>query len=170
MLFPQLEELYKAKKKPLEVTKLDLAAYFFTNMFSKSSSKELFINLTVFILLLLIEALPAVVRLKLEDSKYLSVVSHQKKLRDKTDTEMEAIENQIIEMKDFDVLPEKLRVIQIRQKLEEASKGGFQNIEELLKLAKELKQSQFSDTPVPAPGKVQANGQNEFPTFDHSKA
>lgn len=172
-----LEKIYAAKMKPIEVTKLDLAAHFFTNMFDKSSPKELFINLTVFVLLLLIEALPAVVRLKLEDGKYLSKIVHQKHMRDKADVEVESIENQILSMEGLDDLPSKLEKVRIWKELEDASKRGFQDTDRLIELAKEYKQKHESPPPPPPKTeekKVATNDNsrqksNDFPKFDYSK-
>lgn len=174
-----IEKLYGAKMKSVEgVTKLDLAAYFFTNMFSKSSPKELFVNLSVFILLLLIEALPAIVRLKLDEGKYLAKIVHQKQMREKADNEIEGMEKQILDMKGLEDLPNKLEKIRVWKELDKASEGGFQDTDKLIELSQQLnKKNQVPPQPTPPTSPVihsNGNGKpkdlaNDFPMFNYTK-
>lgn len=171
----ELETMYSNKMKPLEVTKLDQAAYFFTHMFSKSSPKELFINLTVFIFLLLGEALPAIVRLKLENSKFLSKVIHKKMMSDKADAEIEEIEKSIFDLDSLEGLEGKIDEISIWGELESVSKGGFRDVEKLKSLVEKYKAKKQVDSenvaaPPPSDSEKDSNSKtNSFPEFDYSK-
>lgn len=175
-----LENTYNAMKKTEEVTRLDLAAYYFTNMFNAQNPKDLFINLLVFILLLLVEALPAVLRLKLEDSEYLRKIGHNEGLTLKTDREVELLEEELLTIDDLDGLSEKIDKIHLWKLLENASKSRFSNIDELREVAKayakskeqekgKKEQQQTSGMPPPNHnGQKKKDSDEEFTDFEYT--
>jgi len=167
----QLERMYESKKRPLKATNLDLAGYYFTHMFSRGSSKELFVNLTVFILLLLIEALPPIVRLKLEDGKYVSKVIHKHQLKDKTDKEVETIEVDILQMDGLENLPDKLEKVRLWKELEKVSDDDFKDTDRLINLTKQFnkkKETKQTPPPPPPPRQKAKPKNNEYPEFDYN--
>lgn len=137
-----LDKTYNALKKSEKVSRLDLASYYFTNMFSPRSAKEFFVNLSVFILLLLVEALPAILRLKLEDGEYLSKLKHEVSMQKVTEQEIETLEKQNMNIEDLANLPKRLEKIRLLRALDKASKSKFsdEEIEALYNLA-----SQYAD-------------------------
>jgi hypothetical protein len=174
-----LDNTYNAFKKSEEVSRLDLASYYFTNMFSPRSTKEFFINISVFFLLLLVEALPAIIRLKLESGEYLSKLKHEVAMQKRTDLEVEKLENELLSIEDLKAMPERLEKIKLWKALDDASKKGFSDTDELYKLAslyaKKAKENppQTQSTP-PAPSKSpkpsengKPNSNDEFADFDY---
>ncbi|MEL6943728.1 MAG: hypothetical protein AAFO82_13760 [Bacteroidota bacterium] len=182
----KVADLYLPKKKSLEPSKMDIASYFFTNMFNTASPKEMFGNLLIFVLLLFVEALPAGVRLKLEDGKYLSKIAHQKKMKDRTDDEVEQLEVSMLDLDKIEDLDGKLDEVSIWKEMEKASESGFQDTDKLKALVKAYKDAKnppppSEPAPVPAsptpqpivptnanPTPVNASA-NGFPEFDYSK-
>lgn len=178
----EIADLYEPKKKPLEPTKMDIAAYFFSNMFNNTSPQEMLGNLMIFTLLLVLEAFPAGVRLLLEEGKYLSKVAHQQLLKDRTDDEIEQIELSLIDLKNISDLDEMLDEVSIWKEMERASDNGFEDIDKLKSLVKSYKESK---NPPPQqtspPAKQQAHvpsstnsvpnnaAVNGFAEFDYSK-
>ncbi len=136
-----LEQLYEAKKKPTEASKIQLCAFFYRNFFNgEASPEESLYNAMILVILLMFESLPAIIRLKLESGDYLKKVDHQTQISRKIERKRERIEtgifNQEFEAKNMEGAFDELDLL---KKLEEASRGGLsENREALIMKAKQL--------------------------------
>ena len=172
----ELEKMYASQKLPLEVSKIELCAFFFKNFFAgHSSPKETLYNMMILVFLLMFEALPAVVRLKLENGKYLAKIEHHRSMRSKADNEIESVEHEILNLDgDLNDLSYKLEKARLWRELEAASKSGFRDTDRLINLAKELtnnkaKNAGPSKSTVKSEPKSKEAKSNDFPTFDYSE-
>ena len=183
-----LEKLYEAKKKPIEVSKVQLCAFFYKNYFSGNSSpEESLYNAMILLILLMFEALPAIIRLKLEDSKYLAKIEHRNLMIRKAEDEREAVEVKILR---GNMTPEELLLAldqaEYLEELETASRHGLSKNREALigkvrhveahNASIELPASTVPPTTVsPSVNNLKADpclpnkDNNNFPKFDYSK-
>lgn len=86
----------EARKRTVETSKLDLAGYYFFNMFNTEASTAVFLNLFIFIGFLGLEASPAIFRLLLEESEYLLEKVHQQGIEQGYSNELRAKEVEIM--------------------------------------------------------------------------
>jgi len=155
----EIENRFNAQKLPLEYSKLDLATSFFSNMFG-GSTKDVFMNLTVLVILLFIEALPAAIRLKLENGNYIARTRHHQAMREKTDVEMEVIQEKIFKLEDLDSLEDYVNEAAIRKQLETAFENDFEDPQRLLELAQKIKRDKLKSNSQPHPERNQNHNTN----------
>jgi len=137
-----LEKLYEAKKKPTEASKIKLCAFFYKNFFSGDASpEESLYNAMILVILLMFEALPAIIRLKLDSGDYLKKVSHLNQISREIELKRERLETGIFKEEiEPTNLEEAFNKLDLLKELEEASQDGLsENRDALIKKAKQLR-------------------------------
>lgn len=156
---------YDGLKVEPRTTKIDIASYYFQNMFNSDNSSETFINLFILVMALLFETMPVFIRVGLNGGTYMEIKEDSEAFAAKTRKNKREIKSKLLTEEGLEDITELLEEYGAWSELEKGAKTGFSDPEQLKKMVKMVQEIKARKKAAEAPPvEVRAkNQQNSKP-------
>ena len=156
---------YDGLKVEPRTTKIDIASYYFQNMFNSDNSSETFINLFILVMALLFETMPVFIRVGLNGGTYMEIKEDSEAFAAKTRKNKREIKSKLLTEEGLEDITELLEEYGAWSELEKGAKTDFSDPEQLKKMVKMVQEIKARKKAAEAPPvEVRAkNQQNSKP-------
>lgn len=165
-LIAEQRAYFDEKKVTPKTTRVDIASYYFLNMFSSNNPAETFINLVILILALIFETLPVFMIVALNNGKYMELREESRAFAEKARANKRKIKSRMLTEDGLENVTELIEEHSVWSDIEELNKTGFGDVEKLREMSKRVREMKSRKEKAQQPLPVQetsSNGQPQEP-------